>query len=404
MKFRWNLSGTYQQVIPRYVSTDKFGKDEREFLNEHFSSDSEMINAIFGKGYHWPFDPQGIFTSEGRGPSVIDIAVFLERLKGRRVFLDYTHNPVCAGASFNFGMLKPEGTEYLKKSGALLATPIERLAAMNEKAITLFGEHGIDLSREMLEIDVCAQHNNGGFEVNTDWESPTCAHFFPVGECAGTFGIRRPGGTALNSTQVGSLRAALKIASSFRCKREPAGLSGNIKKEINDVEENLDSLVGGNMKLPDIMFLRSEYGKKMSACAAYLRSYNSVVKLIREVGGELEAFDNTYSVSDPALLSEVAINRDVLLTQYIYLCAIRDYIDDGGLSRGSYLITDLPAKAILAGELTDVEADEKHFSLIQRVLYKDGKVASEFVPVRPIPATDDWFEKLLSKSDSEDKD
>nr|HPJ22139.1 FAD-binding protein [Clostridia bacterium] len=30
IKFRWNLSGTYQQVIPRYISTDKDGKDEKE--------------------------------------------------------------------------------------------------------------------------------------------------------------------------------------------------------------------------------------------------------------------------------------------------------------------------------------------------------------------------------------
>jgi succinate dehydrogenase/fumarate reductase flavoprotein subunit len=36
IKFRWNLSGTYQQVIPRYLSTDKEGQDEREFLNDYF--------------------------------------------------------------------------------------------------------------------------------------------------------------------------------------------------------------------------------------------------------------------------------------------------------------------------------------------------------------------------------
>ena len=27
IKFRWNLSGTYQQVLPRYVSTDRDGND-----------------------------------------------------------------------------------------------------------------------------------------------------------------------------------------------------------------------------------------------------------------------------------------------------------------------------------------------------------------------------------------
>ena len=31
VKFRWNLSGTFQQCIPRYVSLDDKGEDEREF-------------------------------------------------------------------------------------------------------------------------------------------------------------------------------------------------------------------------------------------------------------------------------------------------------------------------------------------------------------------------------------
>ena len=31
-KFRWNLSGSFQQCLPRYVSVDARGEDEREFL------------------------------------------------------------------------------------------------------------------------------------------------------------------------------------------------------------------------------------------------------------------------------------------------------------------------------------------------------------------------------------
>ena len=36
VKFRWNLSGTYQQVLPRYYSTAADGSDEREFLSDYF--------------------------------------------------------------------------------------------------------------------------------------------------------------------------------------------------------------------------------------------------------------------------------------------------------------------------------------------------------------------------------
>jgi succinate dehydrogenase/fumarate reductase flavoprotein subunit len=38
IKFRWNLSGTYQQVLPRYISTDQDGKDEQEFLWQYYDN------------------------------------------------------------------------------------------------------------------------------------------------------------------------------------------------------------------------------------------------------------------------------------------------------------------------------------------------------------------------------
>lgn len=50
-KFRWNLSGTYQQVLPRYVSTKLDGTDENEFLNQYFPNPGKMLEAIFLKGY-----------------------------------------------------------------------------------------------------------------------------------------------------------------------------------------------------------------------------------------------------------------------------------------------------------------------------------------------------------------
>jgi len=60
IKFRWNLSGTYQQVIPRYVSTDADGQDEQEFLNHYFPDIGKLATAIFLKGYQWPFDPRKV--------------------------------------------------------------------------------------------------------------------------------------------------------------------------------------------------------------------------------------------------------------------------------------------------------------------------------------------------------
>lgn len=71
-RFRWNLSGSFQQCLPRYVSVDARGEDEREFLLDAFSTPQNMLNAIFLKGYQWPFDPR---KAGGEGSSFIDILI-----------------------------------------------------------------------------------------------------------------------------------------------------------------------------------------------------------------------------------------------------------------------------------------------------------------------------------------
>ena len=60
--FRWNVSGTYQQVIPRYISVDGDGV-EREFLRETFDEDKAIAERTFLKGYEWPFDRRKIHGS-----------------------------------------------------------------------------------------------------------------------------------------------------------------------------------------------------------------------------------------------------------------------------------------------------------------------------------------------------
>ena len=82
---------------------------------------------------------------------------------------------------------------------------------MNAGAIELYADHGINLCSQYLEIAVCAQHCNGGVAVDEHWQSDVKG-LYVAGEAAGTFGVYRPGGSALNSTQVGSLRAAEHIS------------------------------------------------------------------------------------------------------------------------------------------------------------------------------------------------
>ena len=66
IKYRWNVSGTYMQVVPRLISTAPDGvSDEREFLREYFDGPGEMDSNVFLKGYQWPFDSRKIDASRG---------------------------------------------------------------------------------------------------------------------------------------------------------------------------------------------------------------------------------------------------------------------------------------------------------------------------------------------------
>lgn len=200
---RWNVSGTYMQVLPRFVSIDKDGNED-DFLWGYFADKYRGLSLVFLKGYQWPFDPQ----KAENGSSLIDMLVYRECVeKGRRVFLDFTKNPF----DLDFSKLSGEAYTYLNRAGATFGTPIDRLAKMNAPAIALYKSKGVDLHHEYLEIALCAQHNNGGIAVDLWWQT-SVKGLFAAGECAGTHGISRPGGSALNAGQVGSLRAAQYIA------------------------------------------------------------------------------------------------------------------------------------------------------------------------------------------------
>ena len=162
---RWNVSGTYMQVLPRVFSTAADGSDEREFLMDFFTDAHDMLSKLFLKGYQWPFDVRKVAD----GSSIIDILVYLETCKGRKVYLDYRKNPV--DGAFSYDALLPEAREYLTRAGACFDTPIERLAQMNQPAIDFYRDKGVDLYTQPLEIALCAQHNNGGIGIDCWWQT-----------------------------------------------------------------------------------------------------------------------------------------------------------------------------------------------------------------------------------------
>jgi succinate dehydrogenase/fumarate reductase flavoprotein subunit len=403
-KFRWNLSGTYQQVIPTYISTDRDGGDEREFLDDYFATPGEMMNAVFLKGYQWPFDPRKLHRG---GSSIVDIAVFKEtREKGRRVFLDFRVNPSRGGdkKGLRLEMLNDVTREYLEKSGALLDTPINRLLKMNPLAFKLYLDNGIDLKAERLEIDVCAQHNNGGLSAGCWWESGL-KRFFPVGEVNGTFGVYRPGGSALNSTQTGSARAAQLIAARYReAPLDQGSLAGAAEPVLGKIlalaRSFRENALQGKGSAP--MTLREGYQRRMDGCGAMIRPSGPVKEALRECRRDLESIASCTAARGAGEMTDAFINRDILITQISFLSAIDEYIGKGGLSRGSYLVcgAEGPDASGCAEKGIPADLDDGAFSdRVCEVAFDPETMECAFVwkTVRPIPSGyDDWFENVYN--------
>ena len=333
-KFRWNVSGTYMQVIPRIYSTDDDGGDQREFLTDFFPTMSKMATNIFLKGYQWPFDPQRI---ENLQSSLIDVIVFNETNKGRRVFMDFLNNPIGSNTMKEFAIddLEDEALDYLKAADALQSLPIERLEHMNPQAIDIYAEHGIDLHTEPLEIAVCAQHNNGGFGVNKWWES-NIKHTFVIGEMAGTHGVKRPGGSALNAGQVGAQRAAEFIVNAYGC--EIAKADDQTGQQIESVVKMLDGLSNSQASLtPGEAVARIQ--RTMTVHGGHIRKIdNSRTALTDAVELYNSIMDNGLRVDDCADLVTAVQVGHLAFASVAYLKAIVELLNAGGGSRGSYLV------------------------------------------------------------------
>ncbi len=398
IKFRWNLSGTYQQVLPRYVSTDLDGNDEQEFLVDYFSDPGKMLDAVFLKGYQWPFDPKKV---KDFGSSLIDILVYNETvIKGRRVFLDFMANPTWGSVDgqLDFDLLSEESYTYLSKSHALFGTPIERLMHMNQPAIELYSTNGIDLTTEYLEIAVCAQHNNGGLDGNHWWES-NLKNFFPVGEVNGSHGVYRPGGSALNAGQVGSTRAAQFIAARYQ--EAPLPLDQFVQTISTQVQNKIQLGQDFLAKLgttSTVLDIRQQIGERMTKKGAHIRSLEEAKVGASEAQQQLQRLVDETVITSATELAYCFQNYDLLLTQYVYLSAIVDFIAEGGTSRGSYLVYDangdLPL-AFLAEEFRfSLSNDQSFQKRIQRVSMKNGECKFQWDPVRALPEEDSWFENV----------
>ena len=362
------------------------GSDEREFLMDFFTDAHDMLSKLFLKGYQWPFDVRKVAD----GSSIIDILVYLETCKGRKVYLDYRTNPV--DGAFSYEALLPEAREYLTRAGACFGTPIERLAHMNQPAIDFYRDKGVDLHTQPLEIALCAQHNNGGIGIDCWWQTDVKG-LFAVGEAAASHGVYRPGGTALNAGQVGSTRAAQYIAA--RCQGDAsAGFDAAASAALAEMGTLADACRADTGNVRDLWQHAAE---EMSRCGAAIRDPAQIRAYGKQVEAQLAGFAQTVKAGSRTELAMAYRLRDMLLSQRAYLTAMADYTAHGGKSRGSALYTDLTDGvkpfAQLPGTFT-FALDETEAPLIQELWFENGTCRTGWRAPRPIPEDDDFFENV----------
>jgi len=337
--FPWNLSGTYAQCMPYVYAVDANGA-ERNFLADYYRSTQELASNTFRKGYQWPFHATRMLDF---GSSLFDLAVFREMQAGHKVYMDFNRNPlpVPGDQPFDLARLDSDVHTYLEKSAALLDTPIERLKKMNPLSIELYRQYKVDIEKHPLLFAMNNQHMNGGLAVDI-WGQTSLNGCYAIGEAAGTHGVTRPGGSALNSGQVFGTRCAEHIASRPVEASEP-GADMGIEEGVLYIQSALRA--GSPLKPADI---KRAVQSRMSDSAGMICRADTIASALHEaqqlalaireqgVAGDATTFGVTHALQwrQNALASEAI------------LFALNYYVAKGGGSRGARVICDSTGECV----------------------------------------------------------
>ena len=133
--------------------------------------------------------------------------------------------------------------------------------------------------------------------------------------------------------------------------------------------------------------------KKMSEVAAAIRDVRRIEEYIVEVRNTLSNFTQLVKVNSPNL-KQVYILLDTLVSQLVYLCAIKDYVDNDGKSRGSALYYTPNGKLVenLPEMFRFSLDDHSKGNMVQVGELDQTDVSFNWRPVRPMPEEDSFFE------------
>ena len=207
---------------------------------------------------------------------------------------------------------------------------------MNPLSIELYKRYKKDITREPLAFAVNNQHMNGGVAVDI-WGRSSLEGCYAIGEAAGTHGVTRPGGAALNAGQVFGLRCAQHIAAR---KREPSIDAPPMRRargrdrfsDRRSAQRGWDRLARDRTR---------SAGAHERSCRLHLLRRGRARRIVGSAQTEREdsrARASAWAGADQA--ARALQWRQTALVSEAVLAALDAYLSEGGGSRGARAICD----------------------------------------------------------------
>ncbi|MGA2263940.1 MAG: oxidoreductase, partial [Acidobacteriota bacterium] len=147
----------------------------------------------------------------------------------------------------------------------------------------------------------------------------------------------------------------------------------------------------------------NEISQRMSRHGAQIRNSEEIHFAIEQAYRCLREIKRDAPVRHRTDLPGAFRALELAVTHALYLDAIGEYVDRGGRSRGSYLILDRDGDHSCGKigdnwrfSLTEEEAFVNR-NILELAIDSEDRVHKHWVPVRPIPAVDEWFENVWKR-------
>ena len=155
---------------------------------------------------------------------------------------------------------------------------------------------------------------------------------------AGTHGVKRPGGSALNAGQAGGLRAAEYIVNVYGCDLpDYSDTQAEIDRQLSDIVTGFEQYKSSSGSDPEEVL--EEIRNRMTASGGHIREFNVSQKALKEA---VELYKNIQQqglkLKDSKAIVKAIQAEHLALASAGYLKAVAELLKQGSGSRGSHLV------------------------------------------------------------------